>query len=539
MSAAFDLARRVLARPAVSGPGEDVSRVGLVPLAAALTEGRAASRFWVWAAALAVGIVPFAAFATLVLYHFYIKGAFLWDSGLLAFLIGASDPSLPVPPIMTDGTFFAIHITPIFVALSPIRSLLPLTHTQFFAAFTGLCHALPGLAVFWILYSGYRLRTPLGVALATVLGLAFSFSGLALAIARYPHFEMLIAGAAMLFFVALSQGRLLLAAVFFAICLMTREDAGFHLFAILFLLVALNRWRGVASPEQRREIVFAVVAISYSLAALSLQHAIFEHQASFARIYLGDPAFGKISLTLLEQRLTGYLQFRTYIVLPALVALFWAVRAGNPAIVLGYVAFLPWAALHLVADSDIAGTLSGYYAYPFLIASFWPLVAALPEQGERVAPSLPVPAVLGFAAMIAASFTALGHQANPGHMELPAGFWSPPSLARQVATDRVLRQVMRAKGALGSVMVDGSVLGLVPDGFSKSETVWESGSRLPDTVVYFAGAYEAEAARALADKAGLDHPYMAPGTAIRLVTRGALDPASPLASLLAPASASE
>jgi hypothetical protein len=32
---------------------------------------------------------------------------------------------------------------------------------------------------------------------------------------------------------------------------------------------------------------------------------------------------------------------------------------------------------------------------------------------------------------------------------------------------------------------------------------------------------------------------MAPGTAIRLVTRGALDPASPLASLLAPAPAGE
>src|SRR5207237_10834569 len=101
-----------------------------------------------------VGFVPFAAFATLILYHFYIRGGFLWDSGLLAFLIGASDPRLPVPPIMTDGSFFAIHVAPIFVALSPIRSLLPLTGPQFFALFSGLCHALPALAVFWVLYSG-------------------------------------------------------------------------------------------------------------------------------------------------------------------------------------------------------------------------------------------------------------------------------------------------------------------------------------------------------------------------------------------------
>jgi len=147
--------------------------------------------------------------------------------------------------------------------------------------------------------------------------------------------------------------------------------------------------------------------------------------------------------------------------------------------------------------------------------------------------------VLGFAAMIGASFTALGYQANPGHMALPAGFWSPPSLARQAATDNTLGQIVRAKAALGSVMVDGSVLGLVPDGFTKSETVWESGERLPDVVVYFAGAYESQAARGLAEKAGLDHRYEAPGTAIRLWSRHAVDPASPLGSILAPAPASE
>lgn len=538
MSAAIDLARRVFARGA-AGIGHDAPSIGPAQLAAWLTEGRAVQRSVMWSAALAVGIIPFAAYATLILYHFYVKGGFLWDSGLLAFLVGASDPRLPVPPIMSDDSFFAIHVTPIFVALSPIRRLLALTGPQFFALFSGLCHALPGLAVFWALYSGYRLRTPIGVTIAAVLALAFSFNGLALAIARYPHFELLIVSMALLFFVALSQARLAVAAICFAICLATREDAGFHLFAILFLLIGLNRWRGIGWHEQRHEIAFALLALGYSIGALALQHAIFEHQSSFARIYLGEPAFGKISLPVLRERLLGYLQFRTYIVLPGLVALFWAVRTGNPYLVLGYVAFLPWAALHLMAESDIAGTLSGYYAYPFLIASFWPLLAVLAERRQRAVPSAAVPTVLGFAAMIGASFTALGYQANPGHMALPAGFWSPPSLARQAATDNALGQIVRAKAVLGAVMVDGSVLGLVPDGFAKSETVWESGDRVPDAVVYFAGAYESEAAQRLAEKAGLDHRYEAPGTAIRLRSRRAVDPASPLGSILAPAPASE
>src|SRR5947199_278203 len=124
--------------------------------------------------------------------------------------------------------------------------------------------------VFWVLYSGYRLRTPIGVTIAAVLALAFSFNGLALAIARYPHFELLIVGMALLFFVALSQGRLATAAICFTICLATREDAGFHLFAILSLLIGLNRWRGISWHEQRHEVAFSLLALAYSIGALAL-----------------------------------------------------------------------------------------------------------------------------------------------------------------------------------------------------------------------------------------------------------------------------
>ena len=65
------------------------------------------------------------------------------------------------------------------------------------------------------------------------------------------------------------------------------------------------------------------------------------------------------------------------------------------------------------------------------------------------------------------------------------------------------------------------------------------GGRLPDTVVYFAGAYEAEAARVLAVKAGLEHDYAVAGTGIRLMSRRAIQAASPLAAVLAPAPASQ
>lgn len=60
------------------------------------------------------------------------------------------------------------------------------------------------------------------------------------------------------------------------------------------------------------------------------------------------------------ERLLGWLAYRTYIVLPAVIAILWAVRACNPYILLGYLAFLPWALAHLAAQSEIAATLSGY-----------------------------------------------------------------------------------------------------------------------------------------------------------------------------------
>jgi hypothetical protein len=478
--------------------------------------------------------VPFAAFTILVLRHFYVNGAFFWDSGLLAFLLSEQDPRLPTPQIFGGQSFFGTHITPVFVAAALIRRLLPVTSPQFFAGFVGLCHALPGLGVFWLLYSGLGLRRPLGVAVAATVAVAFSFNGLALAVARYPHFEMLIAGTFILFSAALVLRQLFVAAIFFVICLGIREDAGLHLFALLFLLIGLNRYLGVLWRAQKPEIVFALVALMYSIVILGLQLTLLTGQSSFARVYLGDPPFGTLTFAIVGERLLGWLAYRTYIVLPAVIAILWAVRARNLYILLGYLAFLPWALAHLLAKSDIAGTLSGYYAYPFMIASFWPLVGVLvKDRLERCRQSAAI-SVLGFSAMIAGSLTALSSQYDPGHLELPASFLSPPSFARQAITDRALEQLSRSKAELGTVLVDGSVLALAPDRYAYGETVLGARASHPNTVIYFANGYEAAAAAAIASAANLEQHYLVSGTSIRLATDHSLCPSSSVAALLTP-----
>lgn len=495
-------------------------------------------------AGFVVFAVPFAAYTGLVLHQFYVKGSFLQDAGWFAFVMAASDLRLPNPQSLGGGSFFAVHVAPIFLLAALLKQALTVSATKFFAGFIGFCHALPGVGVFWALRSGFGLRGPVATAIASIVAIAFSFNGLSLAIARYPHVEILVVGGAILFLVALVERQLVLAGLAFALALATREDAGFHLFAILFVLIALNRWYGVGWHAQRAEIAFAAVALTYSLAALAVQLAVATGPSAFMRIYLGDPSFASLTPAVVLERLLGYVAYRTYLVLPALIAAIWAAHTRNPYILVGYIAFVPWGLLHLIAHSDIAGTLSGYYAYPFMIASFWPLVGVLIERRRRAAPAVSGPRdaalpVLAFVAMTLATFAAIGQQHNPGRLYLAQAFLGPPAAARQASTDHAVAQLVRSKTLLGAVIVDGSVVALAPDGFTWGETVLghrlERSSTRPDIVAYFAQGYEAEAARRLAASSGVARHYRILGTSLRLAADRPIPAAAPLAALLVPA----
>jgi hypothetical protein len=476
--------------------------------------------------------VPFAAFTCLVLNHFYVNGAFLLDSGLLAFLVSSRDLLLPDPHVLGGGSFLATHVTPIFWITGQLRRLLPLSDAQFFAVFIGFCQALPAAGVFWLLRSGFRLASPLSVLAAAAIAIAFSFNGLALAISRYPHFEILIVGSAILFAVALFLRRHAIAAVWFAICLATREDAGLVLFGLLFVLIVLDRRYGAPLRSQRAAIAFAAIALGYSIAAFSLQLALAAGESPLARIYLGAPPFAAISAATIATRLFVYLFYRTYLLLPAVIAVCWAAAARNPYIVAGYAVCLPWALLHLTARTKMAGTLSAYYAYPFMIAAFWPLLGVLLERRRRgVAGGAAVP-LLAFAAMLAASFAALGQQYNPGRLTL-ADLFRPPSLARQAKTERAVARLVRSKPALGKLLAGTGVVALAPDDFAPGERLPRQRPAGPvDTVVYFVHGYDADDARRLALARGLDRRYRVSGTAIRIASDRPIAAGAPIADLL-------
>jgi hypothetical protein len=218
--------------------------------------------------------------------------------------------------------------------------------------------------------------------------------------------------------------------------------------------------------------------------------------------------------------------------LPAAIAVLWAGRMRNPYIAIGYAAFAPWGALQLIAHSDIAGTLSGYYAFPFMIAAFWPLIGALLDPCRRA--HAPAAAMAAFAAMTAASFVGIAHQYNPGRLSLPAAFLSPPSLARQTKTDVAVAALLRSRPALGRLVVDTSIAALAPGDVTGGETAQGAQPLRADTVAYLSRGYDAATLRRLAVADGLDRHYRVPGTAIRIASDRAIGASTPLAALIVP-----
>jgi hypothetical protein len=472
----------------------------------------------------------FVGYADVVLNHFYRYGAVLLDTGLLADLAWHRPLALPGTWLLGNQSFFAVHIAPLFVLLSALSWLVPATMAQWFALFTGVAQALPAVAVYWFLVSEYRMRRGWRIALAAGLAVVFSFNGLAIAQVRYPHFEILLAASMMLFLVAWWRERLAAASLFFVLCLICREDAGFHVAAVLAVAVVLRRRDGVPLAAQRPALIFLGLGLLYSFAALLIGMELASGPSSLARVYLGTPPFAHLTALLVATRALGLVIVRTYIFLPALVAIVWAAMTRNPYLLVGYIAFVPWTILHLLAKSDLAGTFSSYYGFPYLIAMFWPLI------GWRMRPAGPLwQPLLGFGVMILASFTALPMQHNPSHVPLFAGFLDPPSFAEQARVERAMSAIADRGASLGRVVAGDSVAALRPDSFRADETLWGGPHGDPDTLLYFAGDRDAAAMASLAARLGRPERFAVAGTPMRVVTDRPLASLGALAPLLSPA----
>lgn len=456
-----------------------------------------------------IGGLVAASFLTLTLNLFYRRGASLLDAGWFADLSARSDWSMTDPRAIDRLSFAHIHLMPIFELTSGIAGLLPLSAPQFFAVLLGLAHAVPSVACWYLLVVRHGLAGLKGWALAIFLAFGLGFSGLAVAIALYPHPEILIAASIILFFVAFVEGRHRLALGLLMLALTTREDAGLHIFGFLMLWALSAKMRGAPWQAEWRTLAFAGVALSCSVLEILAQSWLWPGGSPFGRVYLGNPAFAHLDLSTLAERTAGLLIYRSYIAGPALIALAWAIAARDPRIVLGYAALIPWTVLHLCAAEPFAFTITGYYGFPYLVAMIWPLLilgrhdAIGPREGQ-------IRPVFGMALMVLAGVALPGEPYNPSRAVLPRDLLIPPTVERQRDMDAAAHAVAEARPHLGQLLAADQLIALDPAGFIPEETIFRTSAGQPDTVVLTESGIGYEQLDAAS--AGLPHRWRLRGT---------------------------
>ena len=320
-----------------------------------------------------VFFIPFFAVFNFIMNHFYVHGAYMFDSGLFSYIMWRNSAWLSLPPLVGGHSYYMTHASPLLAIVSLPTYFLNWHHPVFFSAWQGVIYGILALAAFVPLTAGLRNEWRL-LLLAGGVSLAFALGGISLPTIAYPHFEPVIAALALFFFYYWYSDRRLLAAVFFVLTLLAREDAGFHLTAVLAVVVVFRWWDGRPLRAQKADIGITLIAFLASLAALAVQSTFFPGDTAIRRVYFGEDFYAHLTPELLAARVRNFVFNRLEIFLPMVISLLVAIYARNKYAFVGFLAYFPWLALHLTARADAPGDLFAYYAYPFLISVAWPAI---------------------------------------------------------------------------------------------------------------------------------------------------------------------
>lgn len=361
---------------------------------------------------------------------------------------------------------------------------------------------------------------------AILVALAAAFSGVAVVALGLLHPELAIPALALWFFIAMARRAYVAAAFWLAACLLTREDAGLHVFPLLILWAAVLWWRlRSVSPDVKWLLRFALAALGYSVVAFVAKHVCFPAGDVLARSYLGSPPLHHVTMHFILGRLHFYLIERSYVMLPMLVSFIWAAISRNPLVPLGYVAALPWLMLSMLAVHSTPGELGYYYGFPFWLSLAWPLVAVRVWHRKDGPPNQRWP----YALMLLLSLVGWHWNRVVIFPLEKTPFGDSPFVYNDTLRDRArvheFADYFLAHSPLfGTTAFDQAVFGLLIDHVDR--TTWldpPGSSQPPETVIYFDHAYEWQSYVLPLLRSGLYRcVYAMPETRIRLATRDPL-----------------
>jgi hypothetical protein len=156
-----------------------------------------------------------------------------------------------------------------------------------------------------------------------------------------------------------------------------REDAGFHLFGFLFVLIVADFASGVPLRAQRSKILFALGSLGYAVCAVLIQNLVLHGGGLFIEEFVGNPPYGHMTWTYLPVRLWQFFKLAPWVPLSALAVLVFAIVDRAPRYLLGYVATTPWILLYAAGQPPY--TMGGYRTFPIGLAMVWPML----EMGRR------------------------------------------------------------------------------------------------------------------------------------------------------------
>ncbi len=429
-------------------------------------------------------------------------------------------------------TLFNAHISWFFWLPSAISYLLPLNRITFFVWFDGTLYAILGFG-FWLLLSElWPARQSWAVILRCGAAAAFALNGHSQSFLGEAHPEFAGPAFTLVFLWGLVRKNHPVTLIAFILALSQREDMGFHIFGLLFLVLITDRWRRVPPDQWRPMLMYAAAAFFYSLTALALKRFVFHDWGVFRLIYSGPEPFSRVNEGLLLDRLKNLLLYRYWIWGPGVVALFWALASRNPYAVLGWLAFTPWLVLTLLANNPMAGNFGLHYGYPFLIAGAWPLLAASSRFAEpRGLPPASLRSSLVWALLLVAI-------QQPAEIYPGVRFVSRFVLLRPYQTvsvqayDQLEQRLPRALTEISAVRADEGVFSIAPyalDMKSNKIRKWQwnhSGLYVPtapvesgvNAVIYFANGADKKAVADLIRLDRLHNHYWLSKTRVYLST---------------------
>ncbi len=493
-------------------------------------------RSWRWLGLIIVVLTTFILVRDAVLNVFYSIGDMI-DGGWLASITWHNRWRLPGPPAF-PWRYFSNHISPILWLTNAVSFVVPLAKFDYYAVCIAAIHAqyAAGFYRAWLLTEARLNATRTVVAI--VVALAATFSGVAIIALGLPHPEMAIPALMLWFVIAVAKRNYIWAACWLTACLMVREDAGFHVFALLALWIGVLAWRCRGFTRDTRWLAgFAGVALGYSLLIFFASRQLFPAFAVVTRSYLGDPPFHHVTVPFVLDRLHYYLLELTYVTLPLPITVIWSAISRNPLIPLGYIAALPWLVLNFFSVQETAGILAYYYAFPFWLSLAWPLVALrVWEDAVGTRSSGRLNQRWPYALLLTVSL--IGWHWN-GFVIYPLEknrFDESPFLYNDTLRERARYQIfvdyfLANRPLFGPTALDQAVFALLIDHADRTTWFesWPPEKPPPETMIYFTGAFEYRSRVLPLLRTGVySCVYSVPGTHILLATQ------NPLASRLPP-----